>query len=120
MHLQIGEKEHDHANAFRAEQDFTTPRTVFTTASRRPGADILFQAAAAFAASAVALRGEGDEGSRRNAQKAEDYAHALYNDARGQMPSIYSKCAVSNSPPALRKLTEYYVTMSGTKMSCVL
>lgn len=57
--LQVGESQADHSQALRAELDTVTPRTTYATSlPDAPGADMLFQAAAAFAATAKALKGE--------------------------------------------------------------
>lgn len=88
----MGLVKQDHENCFRAEKDRFTPRTAFTVSSGRRGCDLLFQAAAAFAAAAVALRGEKQTRSRNNQRKAEQFAKLLFKEAQQQAPSVYSKC----------------------------
>jgi hypothetical protein len=90
---QVGEEQEDHRHCVRAELDNFTPRIPYATSNRKPGSDLLFQASAAFAASAVALKRESDSGSQNNQRRAEDFAKRLYDEAKAQEPSIYSKCA---------------------------
>lgn len=57
MCLQVGEVDADHSQLLRAELDNQTPRTAFfTLPPGAPGADLLFQQAAAFAATAMVLQ----------------------------------------------------------------
>lgn len=76
----------DHSQMMRAEMDNKTPRTSFAVlAPGKPGADLLFQSTAAFAASAVALRNTGSP----LAKKAEVEAKKVYAQAAAR-PGIYS------------------------------
>jgi hypothetical protein len=58
LRVQVGEVEADRLLCMRAELDVSTPRTDFyTQLPSKPGSDLLFQAAAAFAAASIALKG---------------------------------------------------------------
>jgi endoglucanase len=77
----------DHEQCRRAEQDGITPRPVYTVTPERPGADAMAIAAAAFAASAVALRNVPDASDR--ASKCILHAKVLFKYAK-KFPGCYS------------------------------
>ena len=65
MILQIGDGDVDHAYWGRPE-DMTMPRPAFYTNSNAPGADLAAEAAAALAATSIAIRAFGDEDYANN------------------------------------------------------
>lgn len=94
---QVGNTEVDHSYVFRAELDNVTPRKdgsgdkkgmFYTLLPEAPGADLLFNAAAAYAAGAMALQAAG--GSNALADRATNKAKELFTMA-GNAPGIYSQ-----------------------------
>jgi hypothetical protein len=85
--MQIGEKDKDHAQFLRAENDNTTPRTAFTLPPNGKGADLLFQITAAYAAGAMALKAAG--GDAQLAERATTKAKELFKQAEA-VPGLYS------------------------------
>lgn len=94
---QVGNTEVDHSYVFRAELDDVTPRKdgsgdkkgmFYTLLPEAPGADLLFNAAAAYAAGAMALQAAG--GSNALADRATNKAKELFTMA-GNAPGIYSQ-----------------------------
>lgn len=87
MHVQIGEKEADHAQFLRAENDNVTPRTVFEVLPpESPGSDLLYQSAAAYAAGALALKEAG--GNAQLATRATEKAKELFETAKAN-PGLF-------------------------------
>lgn len=75
-------------NFLRSELDDVTPRTEFVTVPpSAPGADLLYQVSAAYAAGALALNKAG--GSAQLAQRAATKATDLFLQA-GRAPGLYS------------------------------
>lgn len=88
VRLQIGESEIDHNNFLRCELDDVTPRTQFVTLPpSTPGADLLYQVAAAYAMGALALTSAGGSGDL--ATRATQKAGELFMQA-GSVPGLYS------------------------------
>ncbi|NJR43055.1 MAG: hypothetical protein HC767_10755, partial [Akkermansiaceae bacterium] len=75
--MQVGSTKADHSQVMRAELDHKTPRTTLALPPGSPGADLLFQSTAAYAASAVALRNTGSSLTKR----AETEAKKVYAEA---------------------------------------
>lgn len=87
--LQIGEEKADHDQYLRCEKDNVTPRTNFVSLPpKSPGADLLYQAAAAYAAGALALETVG--GSAQLAQRATAKATEIFKRAEA-VPGLYSE-----------------------------
>jgi endoglucanase len=94
--LQVGETDDDHSRCLRAEQDKgVTKRTTWTINSRRPGADLLAEAAAAFAAAAIAYKDESYKDILRG--RCEKAAKDLFRDA------LTKKGIYSDSLPECKK-----------------
>lgn len=87
--IQVGDFDLDHSQCYRAELDNEidtrnpTPRPVHCVQDEEaPGADLLFQASAAFAASAVALQDESAPELQTLRRRCEVQAIDLYDRAR--------------------------------------
>jgi hypothetical protein len=85
----VGDFDIDHSKCYRAELDNAidnrnpTPRPVFCVDDvNAPGADLLFQASAAFAASAIALKDETSSNLKTLRMRCEINAIDLYERAR--------------------------------------
>jgi hypothetical protein len=102
--MQVGDTIRDHELVLRAELDNVTPRTdtpdskgdvgaFWTIPPDSPGSDMLFQAAAAYAAGALALRAGG--GSEDLASRAATKAASLFQQAEAN-PGLYSDAIPAN------------------------
>ena len=93
--MQVGDVEQDHCQCTRAERDKHTPRTVYIIDSKHPGADAFAQAAAALAASYVALKAMPEH--TQLADRCLRHARTLYRHGVGM------QCCYWESQPVCAK-----------------